>query len=146
MCTIQTQVLSFIKGTIFLSHVHPILELSFTSTPASQRFVRANASYGGSFLDNLKLPTRPQETHKKCSNGHDCYFFKCHYCNLSLINVQSPKNPHKYITLTLTKIDVIFQFGSFKRTTHKVHMNNVSSKTFKKYVFGRKKLKKKQKL
>jgi hypothetical protein len=52
-----------------------------------------------------------------------------------LINVQSPKNPHKATILTLTKVDVIFQFGSSKRTTHKVHMNNALSKTFKNIYF-----------
>jgi hypothetical protein len=77
---------------------------------------------------------------KKCSNGHGGYFLKCHYCNLLLINVQSPKNPHKFTsTFTLTKANVIFQFKSLKRTTHKVHMNSAPSKNFKKYAFGTKK-------
>jgi hypothetical protein len=39
------------------------------------------------------------------------------------------------------KVDVIFQFGSPKRTTNEVHMNNAPSKIFKKYVFGTIKLK-----
>jgi hypothetical protein len=38
------------------------------------------------------------------------------------------------------------KFGSLKRETHKVHMNNDPCKAFKKYVFGAKKLKNKQKL
>ncbi len=87
------------------------------------------------------------EIHKKCLNGHGCYFFKCHYCNLWLINVQSLKNPHiSTSTFTLIESNVIFQFGSPKKTTHKVHMNNAPSKTFKKYAFGTNKLKNKQKL
>jgi hypothetical protein len=48
--------------------------------------------------------------------------------------------------LTLTNVDVIFQFGSLKGTTHKVRMNNAPNKNFKKYVIGTKKLKNKQKL
>ncbi len=43
-------------------------------------------------------------------------------------------------------IDVIFKFGNPKRKTHKVHKNNAPSKTFKKYAFGTKNLKNKQKL
>jgi len=43
-------------------------------------------------------------------------------------------------------LDVIFKFGSPKKKTHKVHRNNAPSKTFKKYAFGTKKLKNKQKL
>ncbi len=41
---------------------------------------------------------------------------------------------------------VIFKFKSPKRKTHKIHMNNDPCKAFKKYVFGTKKLKNKQKL
>ncbi len=45
------------------------------------------------------------------------------------------------------KIDVIFQFGSLKRTTHEVHVNNAPNKTFKNiHAYGTKKLKNKQKL
>ncbi len=52
------------------------------------------------------------------------------------MNVQSSKNPHKSTsTFTLVKTNVIFWFGSPKKTTHKAHMNNAPSKTFKKYVF-----------
>jgi hypothetical protein len=43
-------------------------------------------------------------------------------------------------------INVIFKLGSLKRKTHKVHMINDPSKAFKKYAFGTKKLKNKQKL
>jgi hypothetical protein len=46
-------------------------------------------------------------------------------------------------TLTSTKVDVIFQFESPKKITHKVHMNNALSKTFLKYAFGTKTLKNK---
>jgi hypothetical protein len=49
-------------------------------------------------------------------------------------------------TLTLTKADVIFQFGSPKKTTYKAHINNAPSKTFKKYAFGTTNLKYKTKL
>jgi len=38
-----------------------------------------------------------------------------------------------------------FEFGNPKKKTHKIHMNNDPCKTFKKYVFGTKKLKKKKK-
>jgi hypothetical protein len=38
------------------------------------------------------------------------------------------------------------KFGSAKRKTHKVHMNNDPCKAFKKYAFGTKKLKNKKKL
>jgi len=41
---------------------------------------------------------------------------------------------------------VIFKFESPKKKTHKVLRNNAPSKTFKKYAFGIKKLKNKQKL
>jgi hypothetical protein len=50
------------------------------------------------------------------------------------------------LTFTLTKADVIFQFGSPKRTICKVHMNNGLSKTFKKYAIGTKKFGNKKKL
>jgi len=67
-----------------------------------------------------------------------------HYCNLWLINVQSSKNLHKSTsTFTLIKVNVIFQFGSPKKTTQKVHMTIVPCKTFKKYAFGTKNLKNK---
>jgi hypothetical protein len=42
--------------------------------------------------------------------------------------------------------NVIFQFGSPKRKTHKVHKNNAPSKTFEKYAFGTIFLKKKKNL
>jgi hypothetical protein len=45
--------------------------------------------------------------------------------------------------LVFNEIDVIF---NFKRETHKVHMNNAPCKAFKKYAFGTKNLKNKQKL
>jgi hypothetical protein len=48
--------------------------------------------------------------------------------------------------LIFNVIDVIFQLGNLKRKAHKVLKNNAPSKTFKKYVFGTKKLKDKQKL
>ncbi len=48
--------------------------------------------------------------------------------------------------LVFNVANVIFLFGSLKRKTHKIHKNNVSSKTFKKYVFGTKNLKNKKKL
>jgi hypothetical protein len=48
--------------------------------------------------------------------------------------------------LVFNVIDVILKFGSPKRKTHKVHKNNAMFKTFKKYVFGTKILKNKQKL
>jgi hypothetical protein len=63
------------------------------------------------------------------------------------MNVQSPKNSHKCTsTLTLTKVDVIFQFGSSKRTTHKVHINNAPNKTFKSICFWDKKFEKQTKI
>jgi len=78
------------------------------------------------------------------SNRHGFYFFKCYYLNLWIIHVQSliylPKSMWK---LVYTIIDVILKFGSPKKKTHKVHTNNAPCKTFKKYVFGIKKLKKK---
>jgi len=39
-------------------------------------------------------------------------------------------------TLTLTKVDVILQFESPKKKTHKVHMNNAPSRTFLKMLLG----------
>jgi hypothetical protein len=42
--------------------------------------------------------------------------------------------------------NVIFEFGNSKRKTHKVFRNISPSKNFKKYAFGTKKLKNKQKL
>jgi len=106
-----------------------------------------NANYGGSLLNTLKLPTSPWEICKKCSNGYGCYFLKCYCCNLWLVNVQSFKNSHNCTsTLTLTKANAIFQFGSSKMTTHKVHINNASSKNSKSICFGTKKLKNKEKL
>jgi hypothetical protein len=53
------------------------------------------------------------------------------------------KNLHQNFTLIK---DDFFQFGSPKKKTHKVHMNNAPSKNFKKCVLGRKKLKKNLKL
>jgi hypothetical protein len=41
--------------------------------------------------------------------------------------------------------NVILKFGSPKRKTHKIQKNNAPFKTFKKYAFGTKKLKKKNK-
>jgi hypothetical protein len=41
---------------------------------------------------------------------------------------------------------VIFKFESPKRKTHEIHKNNAPSKIFKKYDFGSKYLKNKQKL
>jgi len=38
------------------------------------------------------------------------------------------------------------KFGGLKSKTHKIHKNNAPSKIFKKYVFGTKNLKNKQKL
>jgi len=48
--------------------------------------------------------------------------------------------------ITMHVVDVIFKLGSFKRKSHKVHMNNGPSKVLKKYAFGTKNLKNKQKL
>ncbi len=48
--------------------------------------------------------------------------------------------------LVFNVIDVNFWFGSPKKNTHKVQRNNAPSKIFKKYGFGTKHLKKKQKL
>jgi hypothetical protein len=49
-----------------------------------------------------------------------------------------------YINTYINKANVIFQFGMFKRTTHKVHMNNAPSKIFKNILvwFWNKKTKK----
>jgi len=44
------------------------------------------------------------------------------------------------LTFTLTKADVIFQFGSPKRTICKVHMNNALSKTSKNMLLGQRNL------
>ncbi len=55
-------------------------------------------------------------------------------------------NPYKIFKLIFNVIDVILKFGSPKRKTHKVHMNNDPCKTFKKYAFGIKKLKNRQNL
>ncbi len=61
--------------------------------------------------------------------------------------IQSPtKLPKSMWELIFNVADVIFKFGSPKKETHKVFKNNASSKTFKKYAFGTKKLKNKQKL
>jgi len=61
--------------------------------------------------------------------------------------MQSPTNFFKSMwKIVFNVVDVIFKFGKPKRKTHKVFKNNVSSKTFKKYAFGIKKLKNKQKL
>jgi hypothetical protein len=48
--------------------------------------------------------------------------------------------------LVFNVVDVTFLFGSCKRKTHDVFKNNAPSETFKKYVFGTKILKNKQKL
>jgi hypothetical protein len=48
--------------------------------------------------------------------------------------------------LIFNVVDVILKFGSPKRKTQKVQGNNAPSKHFKKYAFGTKKLKNKQKL
>ncbi len=45
------------------------------------------------------------------------------------------KSSQSTSTLTLTKVGVIFQFGSPKRTTYKVHLNNAPDKTFKNICF-----------
>jgi len=52
------------------------------------------------------------------------------------------KHSQIYVKTCINVIDVIFKFGSPKRKTHKVHMNNSPSKAFKKYAFGPKWLKK----
>jgi hypothetical protein len=51
-----------------------------------------------------------------------------------------------YLTHIFNVYDVIFSFGSSKMKTRKFKKNNDPFKTFKKYVFGTKKLKNKQKL
>jgi len=63
------------------------------------------------------------------------------------MNVQSFKNPHKSTsTFALAKTDVIFGFGSPKMTTHKAHMKNTPSTTFKKNMFFRLKIEIKTKI
>jgi hypothetical protein len=70
------------------------------------------------------------------SNAQDCYFLKCYYYNLWIIHVQWPTNLSKSIwKLVFNVIDVIFKFGSPKRKTHKVHMNNDPCKAFKNICF-----------
>jgi hypothetical protein len=49
-------------------------------------------------------------------------------------------------TLTLKELNVIFQFESLKRTTHKVHMNNTPSKNFKNICFWDKEIEKQTKI
>jgi hypothetical protein len=44
--------------------------------------------------------------------------------------------------LVFNVVDVIFKIGSPKRKTYKMFKNNIFSKTFKKYAFEIKKLKK----
>ncbi len=75
--------------------------------------------------------------------GHGCYFKKYYYSNIWKIHVQSPTNLPKSIWKLIFDVDdIIFKIGSLKKT-HKIQMNNVPSKTFKKYAFGTKKLKNK---
>jgi hypothetical protein len=81
------------------------------------------------------------------SNRDGCYFKKYYYYYIWIIHVQSPTNlPKSMWKLLFNVVDVIFYIRSPKRKTHKVHRNNAPSKTFKKYAFGTKKLKNKQKL
>jgi len=64
-----------------------------------------------------------------------------------MIHIQSLTNLSKFMwKFVINVVDVIFEFGNFKRKTHKVHINNDPCKAFKKYVFGTKKLKNKQNL
>ncbi len=71
----------------------------------------------------------------KSSNGHSWYFFKCHYCNLWLINVQSPKIPHKLANLSLggTTKNVTPQIFETHPTSkqHRIHIK----KTFHSKLF-----------
>jgi hypothetical protein len=70
-----------------------------------------------------------------------------YYYNIWIIHVQSFTNLLKFMwKLVFNVIDVILKFESLKKKTHKVQRNNAPSKTFKKYDFGTKKLKNKQKL
>jgi hypothetical protein len=64
-----------------------------------------------------------------------------------MIHVQSPTNlPKSMWKIVYNVIGVILKFGSPKRKVHKIQRNNAPIKTFKKYVFGTNKLKKKEKL
>jgi hypothetical protein len=48
--------------------------------------------------------------------------------------------------LEFNVFNVILKIWSLKKKTHKIHMNNDPCKVFKKYAFGTKNLKNKQKL
>jgi len=50
------------------------------------------------------------------------------------------------LKLVFNVIDIIFKFGSPKRKTHKVHMNNAPCKTFKNICFWDKEIEKKTKI
>ncbi len=108
---------------------------------------RVNARLNASILVEITFPISPYEIFKNESNGHGFSYLKIYYFNLSIIHVQSLTNLSKFMwKLIFNVIDVIFQLGNLKRKAHKVLKNNAPSKTFKKYVFGTKKLKDKQKL
>ncbi len=64
-----------------------------------------------------------------------------------MIHVQSPTFlPKSMWKLVFNVIDVIFKFGNLKRKTHKVHRNNVPSKTFKCICFWDKEIEKQTKI
>jgi hypothetical protein len=57
-----------------------------------------------------------------------------------MIHIQSLTNLSKFMwKFVINVVDVIFEFGNFKRKTHKVHMNNDPCKAFKymgQYSYG----------
>ncbi len=95
-----------------------------------------DAQSSGSFSAIFTFLTNPYKIFLNDSNGYGCYFFKYYYSNLWIIHVQSPTNLPKFMwKLVFNVNDVILKFESLKRKTYKIHKNNASSKTFKKYVF-----------
>jgi hypothetical protein len=105
-----------------------------------------NARLNVLVLAEIALIISPYKIFFNDSNGHGCYFKKWYYSNIWIIHVQSLTNLFKSMWKPIfTVIDVFLKFGSPKRKTHKVQMNNDPCKAFKKYVSKTRKLKNKQK-
>jgi hypothetical protein len=68
-------------------------------------------------MAKFTLHINPYKVHKKCSNAHGCYFLKCHYCNVWLINVHPPMNVHKPLGQNLHQkmLMPFFNFEVLKR-------------------------------
>ncbi len=98
---------------------------------------KVDASYGGSILAKFTFLASPYKIFLNDSNEHGCYFLNFYYFNLWIIHVQSPTNlPKTMWKLEFNVVDVILNFGNFKKKTHKVQRNNAPSKTFKKMLLG----------